>query len=186
MRKDKNSKKISAKFINLNEEEKWLQDMLMDGWVLKKYDSEEVEKCEYEFERMESNDQKELIYKIDYRLFNRKRDYIEYKSIFEDAGWTILSKNVFYSKHIFYSDSTNEYKEIFSDSDSYKGRDKRKMNGYLLNIVMYIVFSIILFSLYFQFDKSAFGAGGFFTIFCTIKCLIDFVKHKKIYQSLKQ
>ncbi len=184
MFKEGTTKKVSMKFTNLSEEEKWLNNMLKNGWFLKKYSSEDVEECDYEFVPIENKEQEELIYRIDYRSFNKKSDYEEYKSIFEDTGWTIVSKNKWYSKHIFYAESKSN-SDIFSDSDSFREREKRKMKSYLQYIIISIVFFIISVVLYNLYERSAYLAAGLFILFSAGKYLLDYYKMRKIYRSLE-
>jgi Protein of unknown function (DUF2812) len=177
------TKKVNAKFIHTDDEEKWLHGMLNEGWILTKYDSEEIDECQYQFERAENEEAKNLVYKIDYRTFNWKRDYLEYKSIFEDAGWTALSKNTFYSKHIFYTERTNKNIDIFSDSESYRDREKRKMNSYLQYIFISLVIFAVSFTIYLIYDRPSFMFAGLVMIITAGKSSIDYIKQRKIYQS---
>lgn len=100
--------------------------MLHDGWILQYYDQEYFDDCRYTFERIPNEKQQSLLYKIDFRLFEDKKSFEAYKDIFKDAGWTLLSKNEEYVKHILYTDSTNPRKEIFSDQASYQELEKRR------------------------------------------------------------
>ncbi|MBU5268248.1 DUF2812 domain-containing protein [Virgibacillus proomii] len=135
--------------------------MLQNGWILKKYSDEDEDGCSYIFEPIQKKDQKDVIYKIDFREFNRKEDYQEYKDLFEDAGWKLLSKNQSYSKHIFYTSSTNKQSDIFSDVPSYIEREKRKMSASLRDTIICLVISFICFILRFIFDQSSFyGPSG--------------------------
>ncbi|MGE6260132.1 DUF2812 domain-containing protein [Heyndrickxia sporothermodurans] len=184
MLKEKSIKKISKKFTNFTEEEHWLQCMLNDGWVLKSYDSEDIEDCQYIFEPVNDPKQMNRIYKIDYRLFNKKDNFQEYNSIFEDAGWTALAKSKWYSKHIFYTEHQNADQNIFSDIESYKEREKRKMSTNLIYIIMSVVLFIITIVLYNLFNKSAFMGAGIFLLISGLKCLVDYYKHRKVYKHL--
>ncbi|MFP3886288.1 hypothetical protein U8V97_12555 [Priestia filamentosa] len=65
-------KKISKRFTNFEKEEKWLGEMLAEGWILKEYGSEDVEECQYIFRLASEEEKKNVVYKIDYRLFIKK------------------------------------------------------------------------------------------------------------------
>ncbi|WHT49642.1 DUF2812 domain-containing protein [Sporosarcina thermotolerans] len=112
MAKNNTVKKVTKRFSNFSKEELWLQSMLNEGWILKSYDSEDMDDCQYVFERIQYEEHKNITYKIDYREL-KKGEYEEYKGIFTDAGWTLLSKNSWYSKHIFYTTSSNPQSDIF-------------------------------------------------------------------------
>lgn len=65
------------------------------------------------------------IYKIDYRNFKSKEDFIDYCTLFEDSGW----KHIYSSKHsgnqYFKNINHNSSDDIFSDNESKAGRYKR-------------------------------------------------------------
>lgn len=87
-------KKISKKFKSFEEEEKWLMELAQDGQRLVSYDDNDVDTNTYKF--VEDPSASEFHYQIDYRIFNKKADYEEYKELFAESGWTILSKSWFY------------------------------------------------------------------------------------------
>lgn len=176
-------KKISKRFTNFAEEEQWLQSMINDGWILKEYDLEDVDACQYVFEPVKHEKQKNRIYKIDYRSFDKKDDYQEYKGIFEDSGWTSLSKNKWYSKHIFYTNNQNTSINIFSDQESYKEREKRKMSDSLTFTVICGVVSIIAFIFYSIYGIPVIGFAGFMSLITSVKHVGDYLDHKKNYKS---
>ncbi|PIE95054.1 hypothetical protein CO726_13230 [Bacillus fungorum] len=186
MFKSNSRKKIKKKFNNFTEEEQWLQSMLNDGWLLISYDSEEVGPCQYVFESLQHTDQKKLIYKIDFRNFNKKEDFQEFKNIFEDAGWTMLSKSKWYSKHICYTENQNTDIDIFSDIESYGAREKQKMSVLLCYILTCFVGCIALSFLYNIYNRSSFLAVGLLSFVTGVKVTLDYFKHKKIYKSLTE
>ena len=184
MGKNKALKKVIKKFSDFSQEEQWLQRMLNEGWILKSYDSEDVDDCQYVFKRVQSENQKNIIYKIDFREFNQKGEFEEYKDIFEDAGWTLLSKDSWYSKHILYTTSTNPQIDIFSDQESYRERERRKMSTSLIYIILSIIMFVVLIVLYIFYKRSAFLGVGLMTLFFTIKCMVGYYRHRKVYKSL--
>lgn len=178
-------KKIRKKFSSFTEEEHWLQQMLHEGWILKDYNSEDdVSEYTYRFEPSHNEEQKNRIYKIDFRSFNRKKDYLEFCEIFEDAGWSSLS-NHWMSKHIFYTDDPQSHGMIFSDIESYREREKRKMKDNLLFICLSIIASAILFVLYITFERSSFMGVSLLSLAYCGKLVIDYFKHRKMYKILE-
>jgi Protein of unknown function (DUF2812) len=184
MLKDSKVKKINKKFNNFTEEEEWLQNMLYEGWMLKSYDSEDIDDCQYIFELVQHDEQKNLIYKIDFRIFNNKDDFQEYKSIFEEAGWTVLAKSKSYSKQIFYTDNQNANRNIFSDTESYKEREKQKMRSIITSLIITLILFIVSVILYSIYDKAAFMGAGTFTLVSSGKFVVDYFKHRNVYKSI--
>ncbi|NRD80207.1 DUF2812 domain-containing protein [Bacillus sp. BRMEA1] len=184
MVKSNNFKKVSKKFSNFTEEEQWLQSMLQDGWVLKSYDSEDIDDCQYVFEPLQYAEQKNRIYKIDFRMFNKKEDFNEYNSLFNDVGWIGLAKHKGYFKHIFYTDSPKTNKDIFSDVESYKAREKQKMFIcfiYTLILVMLFIIAVVLYKIY---GNISILYGGIMTLFSNVQPLRSYYRHRKVYKSL--
>ncbi|MDQ0229138.1 DUF2812 domain-containing protein [Metabacillus malikii] len=184
MMKNKSIKKVTKHFSDFSKEEEWLQSMLHKGWILKSYDSEDVDDCQYVFEPLNNEELQHVIYKIDFREFNKKEEFEEYKEIFQESGWTLLSKNKWYSKHIFYTTSANAQRDIFSDQSSYRDREKRKMSSSLMQAAIYLIGFIIFLVLYRIFERSAFGGVGIFSLFFSFKYLVDYYKHRKTLKSL--
>lgn len=151
-------KKLSKKFDSFEAEEKWLMELAQEGWRLISYDSADVDACTYKFVKDPAASQ--YRYQIDYRDFNKKLDYEEYKNLFEETGWTILSKNFFYSKHIFVSSSKNE---IFSDPKSRLERDVNRYRSAKLYVAMFMLLAIVTGGLYYYFDFEI-SVLGFLTI----------------------
>jgi Protein of unknown function (DUF2812) len=186
MFKNSSVKKIYKKFNNFTKEEQWLQNMLQDGWILKSYDSEDIdEECKYIFEAVRNDEQKNGTYKIDYRSFSNAEDFEDYNNLFEDAGWTILAKNKSYKKHIFYTNTLSANHTIFSDTASYIGREKRKMNEAIQHIVIAISLLSIAIVLYTIYDKTSIigGASVVFSLY-GIPSIVAYYKHRKAYKSL--
>ncbi|WYP26045.1 DUF2812 domain-containing protein [Alkalihalobacillus sp. FSL W8-0930] len=175
-------KKISKTFSNFKEEEKWLKEMSDAGWMLIKYGTEVVSDNTYVFKRNLKT--KYIIFKVDYREFNAVSEYEEYKEISEDSGWILVSKNKSYSKHIFYTESINLSKVIFSDSQSFKGRESRKMHSSLMTFFSTLIVFLICILLYSIYGWAGFGGVGLLTLFGSFKYLMDYIKHRKVYKSI--
>ncbi|KAB7672098.1 DUF2812 domain-containing protein [Bacillus sp. B1-b2] len=184
MKKINTTKKVTKRFTNFSKEEEWLQSMLNEGWILKSYDSEDVDECQYIFEQSQNENLQNVIYKIDFRNLNNKREFEEYKEIFQDSGWTLLSKSKWYSKHIFYKNSTNAQSDIFSDQESYREREKRKMTSLLLYTGLSFTGFIISIGLLMVFEYAYFGASGIFLLYISSKYTIDYFRHRKAFKSI--
>lgn len=65
-------------FLDFEKEEKWLEEMAWKGYQLKS------DTFGYRFRIAEPEDTK---IKIDHRVFNRRSDFINYCTLFEDSGW---------------------------------------------------------------------------------------------------
>lgn len=64
------------------QEEKWLQEMAADGWMLDK-----VAPYTYSFKK---GDPRKVVYRLDFKN-NLDQDYQEYLDIFKDSGWQLLT-----------------------------------------------------------------------------------------------
>ncbi|GGE71907.1 DUF2812 domain-containing protein [Priestia taiwanensis] len=178
-------KRETKKFDNFTKEEQWLQQLLQDGWILTNYDSDDTEEnCDYVFEPIKHEEQKEGTYKIDYRSFSNEDDFEEYISLFEETKWTVIKKKLNEPRRIFYTEIQNKNSDIFSDSESYIEREKERMSNSLQNIIIGTSMFIILFILYLNYRITSFGGVSFITLFSTIPSMISYYKHRKAYKSL--
>jgi len=169
-------KKISKKFESFEAEEKWLMELAQDGWRLVSYEDNDIDTNTYKF--VEDPSASELHYQIDYRVFNKKSDYEEYKDLFAESGWTILSKNWFYSRHIFISTTKSM---IFSDNTSQVERDINRYRVAKLYVLLFIIQAIITGGLYYYLDYASFLGVTIFGIGSAIYHAIDTRKrYKKI------
>ncbi|GGE71919.1 DUF2812 domain-containing protein [Priestia taiwanensis] len=177
-------KKINKKFNSFTEEEQWLQHMLNEGWVLKGYHPEKLQPCTYYFDSIQYEEQKNRTYKIDYRVFRKEDDFLEYKSIFEDTGWTLLSIDKLYAKHIFYTNQPDANCTIFSDVESYKGREKRKMASARNMVLVSASFFIVSLFTDILYDWDLYTASILNVLLFGFPSAIIYYKHRKIYRSL--
>lgn len=183
MSKDSGVKKVSRKFISLADEERWLHDMLNEGWRLQSYDSEDMDTCQYRFEPAAEAERSGLVYRIDYRTFERKAEYEEYRELFAEAGWTLLSSNKRYAKHIFYTTDPEAGTSIFSDTESLKARDKRKLKSYLVNLGVSAVLFALCVGLYLVFKRTSILGAGILTLLSSLKFAGDYWKQRKAYKA---
>jgi len=121
-------------FINFEKEEKWLEQMALQGWMLRK------QNFFYTFVPMPS--QKTNI-KIDYRFFTSNQDYIDYLTLFEDSGWQHIAGSKFNGNQYFLKVGEDSNEDIFSDSTSRAGRCKRAANFMLAIGALLIPFVIM-------------------------------------------
>jgi len=131
-------------FINFQKEEKWLEQMALQGWLLIK------QSVFYTF--IPAPPQQTNI-KIDYRLFAKKQDFIDYITLFEDSGWKHISGTKMSGNQYFIQvDNNNE--DIFSDSMSRAGRYKRAANMMLCGAILFLPLVIVAIQqgTFFRFD----------------------------------
>lgn len=132
-------------YIDMDEEEKYLNKMAKKGYILRK--------CSYSgyyiFQKGSSQD---LNYKIDYRVFKSKTDFEQYKTLFDDAGWIHVFGTQYSGGQYFLPKSDNlSSTEIFSDSESKAARYKRFFSQYLLIFIIYIPLVVAMLNR-FDFD----------------------------------
>lgn len=109
-------------FIDMKKEEQYLKEMAAQGWGLVKYSAWNI----YTFERMTPETRN---YKIDYRTFPTKADYLAYRTLFEDSGWQVISSSKSSGFHFFLpQDHKDQDLDIFSDIPSSNERYRRFYN----------------------------------------------------------
>lgn len=122
-------------FINYTKEEKWLNEMSKKG-----YEPTNAS-LGYTFVKINPQD---IIYRIDYRTFNTKQDFIDYCTMFEDSGWSHILGSKSSGKQYFKKVSVNSDDDIFSDNISKADRYKRASNIWLSFSSMYFTILISL------------------------------------------
>ena len=87
-------------FTDYAKEEKWLNEMANEGYEVVSTG------CGYKFKNITPED---AVYKIDFRTFKSKNDFLDYCTMFEDCGW----------KHISGTKSSGKqyFKKISDDGD---------------------------------------------------------------------
>ncbi len=126
-------------FVDINEEEKYLNEMANKGYFLKKYSSF----GRYHF--IEGNPE-DLHYRVDYRVFKKKDDFDDYISLFEDSGWNHVYGTCQSGSQYFLPKSQDSTEDIFSDVESKAGRYLRFMKATILGLISFVVSLIIIFS----------------------------------------
>lgn len=128
-------------FINIEKEEKWLNEMLQSGCLLKKTF------INYTFEKTTETDQ---VIRLDFRTFKKEKDFVDYKLMFEDSGWMHITGSKGSGTQYFLKTDKAESDEIFSDNDSKVQLLKR-------HAYFWLIYSIILMMIY--GPVSQFGNG---------------------------
>ena len=149
------AKRVMKNFSSFELEEKWLNEMAYDGWHLVSYDSEIIDDCTYKFEK--DVNASSFNYRIDYRTFTNKEDFDDYVQLFEETGWTALSENYRYNKHIFVSTSKGA---IFSDEATRIEREKNRAKTTKLYFVGSLAYTAIAIAIYKYFDLEMSSFGG--------------------------
>lgn len=122
-------------FIDMEQEEEYLNAMSKKGYMLIKYNSLGF----YSFAKGTPQD---LHYKIDYRVFKSKRDFENYIMLFQDAGWIHIFGTKNSGGQFFLPGKGNNNHEIFSDIESSVARYKRFINQCLLWFCVFLLYSI--------------------------------------------
>lgn len=121
-------------FLDLDKEERWLNEMAKQGWVLA------GKSLRYKFER----DEEKLI-KIDYRTFKLEKDLEDYLLLFEDSGWSHLAGNKNSGRQYFIKKDSNANDDIFSDQRSKADRYKRMADVWFNLAMAYIPMAVMLY-----------------------------------------
>ncbi|MFA9466634.1 MAG: DUF2812 domain-containing protein [Velocimicrobium sp.] len=141
-------------FWNFKEEENWLADMARNGHILRSYSTLGI----YTFA---DETPQNLSYKIDYKLFIKKSDYISYLALFEDAGWQHIWGTKHSGSHYFLSKNKQSGTEIFSDAESANKRYKTLFQICIANLVAWAVYcTALLYVNDFNFPNLVFLTPG--------------------------
>ncbi|SDT50778.1 Protein of unknown function [Paenibacillaceae bacterium GAS479] len=116
-------------FINLDQEEKWLNEMAKQGYSLSK------KSFGYEFHLAKPE---YTVIKMDYRRFKKQEDFEDYCVLFEDSGWKHIAGTKHSGYQYFKKADESGTEDIFSDVHSKAGRYKRLSNMWLWFAVFYI------------------------------------------------
>ena len=141
-------------FVDISEEEKYLNEMANKGYFLKKYSSF----GRYHFIEGKPED---LYYRIDYRVFKKKDDFDDYILLFEDSGWKHVYGTYQSGSQYFLPKSVDSTEDIFSDIESKAGRYLRFIQvARLCSILFIIALVIILISVNFNLSELTFLTPG--------------------------
>lgn len=141
-------------FYNFQEEENWLADMAKNGHILKSYSAFGI----YTFADEKPQN---LSYKIDYKMFTKKSEYISYLALFEDAGWQHVWGTKNSGNHYFLPKDGQSDKEIFSDIESANERYKTLFQICTINLSLWAVYcTILMYANDFSFSNFGFLTPG--------------------------
>ncbi|EJP94412.1 DUF2812 domain-containing protein [Bacillus cereus] len=121
-------------FLDFEKEEKWLEEMAWKGYQLKS------NAFGYRFKIAEPEDTK---IKIDHRVFNRRSDFINYCTLFEDSGWKHIAGNWWSGTQYFKKVDEESEDDIFSDQMSRAGKYKRLSKTFLELAICYLPLLIL-------------------------------------------
>lgn len=124
-------------FFRFDKEEKWLEEMAGNGWLL----------CGkglcYEFLRCTPD---RCTIRVDYREFKNRGEFEDYKAMFEDSGWKHLAGSRGSGTQYFLKLSDCGTEDIFSDGMSRAGRYKRMANAWLCAAVALLPLMVVYFT----------------------------------------
>ncbi|MFF2449457.1 DUF2812 domain-containing protein [Neobacillus sp. NPDC058068] len=134
-------------FLDFEKEAKWLNEMASEGYELV------GKSLGYRFRKSKPN---HANIKIDYRIFKKQADFVDYCTLFEDSGWEHLAGTKSSGTQYFKKVSKDADEDIFSDIDSKAGRYKRLSQMYLSLAMCYLPIFVALVT------TNAIDAGAFF------------------------
>jgi len=122
-------------FVDFKKEEKWLELMALQGWMLVKQGF---------FYTFKESQPKEVNIKIDFRYFKNCIDYMEYRQLFEDSGWKLIAGSMNNGNQYFKKINEDSDDDIFSDDASRSGRYKRL--SYSMLFILFFLIPLTIFS----------------------------------------
>lgn len=105
-------------FLDFEKEEQYLNDMVKKGYHLKKYSA-------FGFYYFTYGEKQDLKYHIDYRTFKNKKDFEDYKAMFEDFGWEHVYGTRTSANQYFLPKNNGVDDNIFSSKESAAARYKK-------------------------------------------------------------
>lgn len=116
-------------FLRFENEEKWLEHMANQGWML-------FRKSVFYYFRKVAPETK--IIRIDYREIKSAKDFLDYCTLFEDSGWKHIAGTRLSGAQYFLKTSEDSTEDIFSDTLSRAGRYKRLSSMWLFSAIAFI------------------------------------------------
>lgn len=123
-------------FINLDKEENYLNEMAEKGWIFKKGSVFGI----YYFTQ---GSPKQLNYRVDYRAFDRKKDFNNYVALFEDAGFQHVWGTYYSGNQYFLPKNQEVSRDIFSDRESKAQRYIRFQQNCILVVVLMTLYAMV-------------------------------------------
>lgn len=135
-------------FFDFGKEEAWLADLSRQGYKL----TYAQNGC-YKFDYI-GNSYPDLVFKVDYRTFHKKEDFLNYCTMFEDSGWLHIAGSRHSGSQYFVKLRPDATGDIFSDNLSRAGRYKRLSSMWLGLACTFTAIMISLsFSLHVNFSE---------------------------------
>ncbi len=117
-------------FLRFDKEEKWLEYMASQGWLLSR------KSLFYYFRKI---DPETRTIRLDYREKKSVTDFLDYCTLFEDSGWKHIAGTRTSGTQYFLKINADSTEDIFSDTLSRAGRYKRLSNVWLSSAVAFIL-----------------------------------------------
>lgn len=118
-------------FLRFDREEKWLEHMANQGWMLF------GKSLFYDFRPVAPG---EKTIRIDYREFKSAKDFSDYCALFEDSGWQHIAGTKSSGAQYFLKIKDDSTEDIFSDVLSRAGRYKRLSGAWFSAAVLFAPF----------------------------------------------
>ena len=118
-------------FLRFDREEKWLEHMAKQGWMLF------GKSLFYDFRPVTPG---EKTIRIDYREFKSAKDFSDYCALFEDSGWQHIAGTKSSGAQYFLKIKDDSTEDIFSDVLSRAGRYKRLSGAWFSTAVLFAPF----------------------------------------------
>lgn len=115
-------------FLRFEKEEKWLEHMAEQGWMLSR------KSLFYDFKRCVPKTQ---TIRLDYREMKSAKDFSDYCTLFEDSGWKHIAGTKHSGTQYFLKAKDTGTEDIFSDTLSRAGRYKRLSYAWLSSAIAF-------------------------------------------------
>lgn len=141
-------------FADFSKEEQYLNDMAKKGYIFKKHSM-------LGFYHFLTGEMQDLKYSVDYRTFKKKKDFEDYKVMFEDFGWEHIYGTKNGGNQYFLPKNKNSNLEIFSNEESATLRYKKFYQKCIVSITITIIyFTAVLASYNFKLSNMFFQTPG--------------------------
>ena len=121
-------------FARFEKEEKWLEHMAEQGWMLSK------KSLFYTFKRSVPKSQ---TIRMDYREMKSAKDFSDYCTLFEDSGWKHIAGTKYFGTQYFLKIKDTGTEDIFSDTLSRAGRYKRLSCAWLSSAIAFMPLLVV-------------------------------------------
>ncbi|GAA0335980.1 DUF2812 domain-containing protein [Bacillus carboniphilus] len=138
-------------FFNIEKEEQWLNEQLQKGYRCTNISGFGI----YTFEKTD----KRYVMRLDYQDYLPKKNFVEYKMIYEDFGWNYI-KGSWFSGIRYWQKEDDNQNEIFSDRQS-KGQYYKRLMSYSFWLSMLcLAYSFMLYKDSALYHEGLWGMKG--------------------------